>query len=170
MAEIWLLIGFVRWPLIWKHKSWFKEGKPLLHTPLLWMKVLTWLTLNSWPSSSVEWTPVCALQRKYWTLNQCTGQWKSGLVARMRLKVQEQNCAGELTAYHCIIHQEALCGKVLKMDHVMNTITQTVNFIRAHQGLNHRQFQSFLREIDSEFGDMPYHTEVRWLSQANVLA
>ena len=88
---------------------------------------------------------------------------KSGLVGRMRLKLREENCAGELTADHCIIHQEAL-----KMDHVTNTVTQTVTFIRA-QGCNHRQFQSFLREIDSEFGDMPYHTEVRWLIRGKVL-
>ncbi|XP_065444398.1 general transcription factor II-I repeat domain-containing protein 2A-like [Chrysemys picta bellii] len=93
---------------------------------------------------------------------------KNGLVGRMRSKMREENCAGELTVYHCIIHQESLSAKVLKMDHVMNTVTQTVNFIRAH-GLNHRQFQSFLREIDSEFGDMPYHTEVRWLSRGKVL-
>lgn len=39
---------------------------------------------------------------------------KSGLVGRMRLKMQEENCTGELTAYHCIIHQELLCGKVGK--------------------------------------------------------
>lgn len=41
---------------------------------------------------------------------------KSGLVGRMRVKMQEKNCTGELTAYHCMIHQEALCDKVLKMD------------------------------------------------------
>ncbi|XP_066512762.1 general transcription factor II-I repeat domain-containing protein 2A-like [Hoplias malabaricus] len=92
---------------------------------------------------------------------------KNGLVGRMRSKMREENCAGELTVYHCIIHQESLSAKVL-LDHVMNTVTQTVNFIRAH-GLNHRQFQSFLQEIDSEFGDMPYHTAVRWLSQGKVL-
>jgi hypothetical protein len=93
---------------------------------------------------------------------------KSGLVGRMRLKMQE-NCTGELIAYHCIIHQGSLCGKVLNMEGVMSTVTQTVNFIRA-KGLNHRQFQSFLQEINSEFGDMPYHTEVRWLSRGNVLS
>uniref|UniRef100_A0A3B4G7C8 SPIN-DOC-like zinc-finger domain-containing protein n=1 Tax=Pundamilia nyererei TaxID=303518 RepID=A0A3B4G7C8_9CICH len=87
---------------------------------------------------------------------------KSGLVGRIRVKMQE-NCTSELTAYHCIIHQERLCGKVLKMGDVMITITQTVNFIRT-KGLNHRQFQSFMWEIDSEFDGIPYHTEVRWLS------
>lgn len=47
----------------------------------------------------------------------------SGLVGRMRVKMQEENCAAELTAYHCIIHQETLCGKVLKMEHMMSTVT-----------------------------------------------
>uniref|UniRef100_A0A3B4FQX6 DUF4371 domain-containing protein n=1 Tax=Pundamilia nyererei TaxID=303518 RepID=A0A3B4FQX6_9CICH len=74
---------------------------------------------------------------------------KSGLVGRMRVKMQEENCTDELTAYHCITHQERLCGKVLKMEHVMITVT-----------LNHRQFQSFMWEIDSEFADIPHHTEV----------
>lgn len=73
---------------------------------------------------------------------------KSGLVGRMQVKMQEENCTVELTAYHCIIHQEVLCGKVLKMDHVMSIVTQTINFIRA-KGLNHRQFWSFMQQIDS---------------------
>uniref|UniRef100_A0A8K9Y6G0 SPIN-DOC-like zinc-finger domain-containing protein n=1 Tax=Oncorhynchus mykiss TaxID=8022 RepID=A0A8K9Y6G0_ONCMY len=93
---------------------------------------------------------------------------RSGLVAKIREKMQEENATGELTAYHCIIHQEALCGKALKMEHVMSIITRTVNFIRA-KGLNHRQFKAFLTELETEHGDLPYHTEVRWLSQGKVL-
>lgn len=93
---------------------------------------------------------------------------RSGLVARMRERMREENVTGELTAYHCIIHQESLCGKALKMEHVMSTITRAVNFIRA-RGLNHRQFKAFLGELDTEYGDLPYHTEVRWLSQGKVL-
>lgn len=93
---------------------------------------------------------------------------RSGLVARIRQKMQEENVPSELTAYHCIIHQESLCGKALKMEHVMSTITRAVNFIRA-KGLNHRQFKAFLSELETEHGDLPYHTEVRWLSQGKVL-
>uniref|UniRef100_A0A0L8GEV5 DUF4371 domain-containing protein n=1 Tax=Octopus bimaculoides TaxID=37653 RepID=A0A0L8GEV5_OCTBM len=93
---------------------------------------------------------------------------KRGLVGRIRLKMQVENCAGELTTYHCIIHRETLCSKAFKIRHVTSTVTQTVNFMRV-KGLNHRQFQSFLREIHSEFADVPYHLEVRWLSLGKVL-
>ncbi|KAM4566993.1 general transcription factor II-I repeat domain-containing protein 2-like [Odontesthes bonariensis] len=93
---------------------------------------------------------------------------RSGLVARMRERMREENVTDELTAYHCIIHQESLCGKALKMEHVMSTIKRAVNIIRA-KGLNHRQFKAFLGEFDTEYGDLPYHTEVRWLSQGKVL-
>lgn len=93
---------------------------------------------------------------------------KSGLVGMVREKMREENCAGELTVYHCIIHQESLCAKALKMEHVMTTVTQVVNFIRA-KGLNHRQFTFFLEECGSEYADVPYHTEVRWLSRGKVL-
>ena len=47
---------------------------------------------------------------------------KSGLVGRMREKMRD-NHAGELTVYHCIVHQESLCAKALKMERVMSTIT-----------------------------------------------
>ena len=69
---------------------------------------------------------------------------------------------------HCILHQEALCSKSLRMKEVMDVVVKTVNFIRS-RGLNHRQFKSFLADIDSEYGELLYHTEVRWLSRGNVL-
>ncbi|KAL7837466.1 hypothetical protein SRHO_G00271770 [Serrasalmus rhombeus] len=47
----------------------------------------------------------------------------SGLVARMQERMREENVTDELTAYHYIIHQDSLCGKALKMEHVMSTIT-----------------------------------------------
>ena len=88
-----------------------------------------------------------------------------GLVGLTRQAMQH---TGEnLVAYHCIIHQEALCGKVLDMGHVMTVVTKTVNFIRA-RGLNHRQFRALLEEENSGHEDLPYHTEVRWLSRGKV--
>ena len=96
----------------------------------------------------------------------CDG--KSGLVGRLQAMMQEENCPGELTTYHCIIHQEALCGKVRRMEIVMTTVMQTINVIGA-KGLSHRQFHSFLRDRDSEFTDVPYHTDVNWLSRGKIL-
>ncbi|XP_047501195.1 general transcription factor II-I repeat domain-containing protein 2-like [Penaeus chinensis] len=49
----------------------------------------------------------------------------------------------------------------------MEVVVRTVNFIRS-RGLNHRQFDSHLREKDHNYG-LPDHTEVRWLSQGAVL-
>ena len=92
---------------------------------------------------------------------------KSGLTGRVQEKMREED-AGKLTVYHCIIHQEVLCGKALQMKHVMSSTTRVVNFIRG-KGLNHRQFKSFLEELDSEYRDVPYHTEVRWLSRGKAL-
>lgn len=74
----------------------------------------------------------------------------------------------EIIFLHCILHQETLCKKVLKLKHVISLVTKVVNFIRG-RALNHRQFVNFLKEIECDFSDIPYHTEIRWLSLSKVL-
>ncbi|CAM4695462.1 unnamed protein product [Leuciscus chuanchicus] len=69
---------------------------------------------------------------------------------------------------HYIIHQEALCAKTVQLGDVMNTVVKTVTIIRA-RGLYDREFQAFLSDVDAEYGDVLYHSEVRWLSHGYVL-
>ena len=64
---------------------------------------------------------------------------------------------------HCILHQEAICSKSLQMREVMDIVVKTVNLVRSRV-LTHRQFKSFLADMDSEYGELLYHTEIRWLS------
>ena len=82
--------------------------------------------------------------------------------------ILEKIAKKEIFRYHCIIHRQALCGKILKFNHVMTIVFSIVNFIKAN-GLKHRKFRSFLEEIGSQFTDVLYHTDVRWLSCGKVL-
>lgn len=61
-----------------------------------------------------------------------------------------------------------MCKSVLKMNHVVDVVTKTVNLIRA-RALNHRQFVALLEENETEHRDISYHTTVRWLSLGKVL-
>ncbi|CAK9816445.1 General transcription factor II-I repeat domain-containing protein 2A [Anthophora plagiata] len=62
--------------------------------------------------------------------------------------------------YHCIIHQEALCGKTLNMQHVMLPVVKCVNKIRA-RALNRREFREYCELLDLEYGDLILYCEVR---------
>jgi len=54
------------------------------------------------------------------------------------------------------------------MQNVMSVVTKTVNLIRS-KGLHHREFQELLHSMDADFDDIPYYTEVRWLSSSKML-
>ena len=73
----------------------------------------------------------------------------------------------DFTAFHCIIHQQNLCAKSVKFDHVMKKVVSTINFIKS-RALNHRQFQQFLKDVEAECGDLIYYCEVRWLSKGKM--
>lgn len=90
-----------------------------------------------------------------------------GLVGRIKREMEERGLTPPLQV-HCLIHQQALCCKVLKWESVMKVVVSCINFIRAN-GLKQRQFQAFLTELESAHGDLLYHTEVRWLSRGRVL-
>lgn len=49
-----------------------------------------------------------------------------------------------------------------------DVVIKVVNYLRAN-ARNHRQFKSFLDEIDCEYEDVVMFTAVRWLSRANCL-
>jgi hypothetical protein len=90
---------------------------------------------------------------------------KEGLVGLLRKN--KVNCC----TLHCIIHQEALCGKFVKMTETMTTVIAIVNLIRGgNKAHRHRHFVAFLDELDAEYRDLPLHCEVRWLSAGKCLS
>ena len=71
---------------------------------------------------------------------------------------------------HCLIHQEALCGKAVKLCSAMQIVTKIINAIKGgNKFLNHRKFQSFLEEHNAIYKDIPLYCEVRWLSAGQCL-
>uniref|UniRef100_A0A3Q3E7E7 SPIN-DOC-like zinc-finger domain-containing protein n=1 Tax=Labrus bergylta TaxID=56723 RepID=A0A3Q3E7E7_9LABR len=80
--------------------------------------------------------------------------------------------------YHCVIHQQALAGKVLDFSHVMALVVKLINSIRAKairakairaKALQHRLFKALLDELDAAYGDLILHADVWWLSRGKVL-
>jgi hypothetical protein len=54
------------------------------------------------------------------------------------------------------------------MPNVTTPVIKLINFLKS-RALNHRQFNEFLKDLGSEYGDVIYNTEVRWLSRGAML-
>ena len=91
-----------------------------------------------------------------------------GLVGLLKSALREKKLSDNIAVFHCIIHQQNLCAMTLNYKHVIGPVTKAVNFIRA-RGLNHRQFQKFLDDLNSAHQDLLYFTDVRWLSKGRMI-
>jgi hypothetical protein len=91
----------------------------------------------------------------------------SGVVIRIKTELECSNFSPPMQL-HCIIHQQALCSKVMSVESVMLIVVSTVIFIRK-SALNHQQFQQFLLEVEAEYGDVLYRIEIKWLSRGKLL-
>ncbi|MBN3322622.1 GTD2A protein, partial [Atractosteus spatula] len=67
-----------------------------------------------------------------------------------------------------ITHQESLCAQSLQLNNVMSTVVSCIHFVKS-RGFNSHQFKELLNDLDSEYGGLVYHCEVRWLSCGNML-
>ena len=83
---------------------------------------------------------------------------ENGAVALPKKHLRESKFELDILSCRCVIHQEALCAKTLKMTHAMELVVKCVNEIRE-KGLKHRQFQLFL-EVNAQYKDLIYHLEV----------
>ena len=92
---------------------------------------------------------------------------KNGFIGRLKNKFASSGYA-DFVAVHCLIHQEALCAKALSFKNVIDVVVNCIKIIRS-QGLNHRQFREFLDFTGSEHSDIPYYSEIRWLSRGATL-
>lgn len=72
-------------------------------------------------------------------------------------------------AFHCIIHQQVLCSKILNIKDVMSIVTKIVNSIRA-RSLQRRLFKAQLEASEAaDHTDLLLYTDVRWLSRGKFL-
>ncbi|XP_049444494.1 general transcription factor II-I repeat domain-containing protein 2-like [Epinephelus fuscoguttatus] len=75
----------------------------------------------------------------------------------------------DILNYLCIIHQQALCEKILNMKEVMDVAMKIVCSVRA-RSLQRRLFRAHLEDTGAEHTDLLLHTDVRWLSRGKFLA
>lgn len=87
----------------------------------------------------------------------------SGFIALCK----QSESSPDIINYHCIIHQQALCGNILNMKECV--AMKIVCSIQA-RSLQRRLFRAHLEETGAEHIDLLLHTVVKWLSRGTFLA
>ena len=88
----------------------------------------------------------------------------NGFIAKCR----EDDAFPDFLNYHCIIHQQALCAKMLNMREIMDVAMKIACSIRA-RSLQRRLFHAHLEKADCNHTELLLHTDVRWLSREKFL-
>jgi hypothetical protein len=87
---------------------------------------------------------------------------KNSGLSMLIMKDVKNTTGCNLSVYHCLIHEENLHVKSIK---VVADVAKLVNCIRP-KGLNHHKFEEYLHDLDSESGNMLY---LWWLSRGRML-
>ena len=88
----------------------------------------------------------------------------NGFIAKCR----QDDAFPDFLKYHCIIHQQALCAKMLNMKEIMDVAMKIACSIRARL-LQRRLFREHLEKADCEHSELLLHTDVRWLRRGKFL-
>ena len=80
----------------------------------------------------------------------------NGFIAKCR----QDDAFPDFLNYHCIIHQQALCAKMLNMKEIMDVATKIACVIRA-RSLPRLLFRAHLEQADCDHSDLLLHTDVR---------
>ena len=88
----------------------------------------------------------------------------NGFIAKCR----DDEVFPDFLNYHCIMHQQALCAKMLNMKEIMDVATKIACSIRA-RSLQRRLFRAHLEKADCDHSELLLHTDVRWPSRGKFL-
>ena len=86
----------------------------------------------------------------------------------LRKKLKSLAVLQEISVVHSMLHQQNLCAKSIELQHVMSVVIRVTNYIRTN-GANHREFKTFLSDIQSEYGDLPLRSEIQWYCRGKIL-
>ena len=73
----------------------------------------------------------------------------------------------KLVFCHCIVHQQSLCAKSVRFDHVVSMVLDCISFIKKRD-LNNRIFKQVLKDFDANYDDLCF-CAVSWPSYGNIL-
>ncbi|KAM9802264.1 tRNA (guanine-N(7)-)-methyltransferase non-catalytic subunit wdr4 isoform X6 [Syngnathus typhle] len=113
--------------------------------------------LQSWNLHDLEEKPKLESERKVIVCHITSSFDGCHIAVQFDRKLEEEGVEDAI-ALLCIIHQQALCSKILRYDNVMSDVVKIINHSRSW-ALKHRQFRECLAEIESEYEDVLYFTE-----------